>query len=184
MNYNPFKHHRRSIRLRGYDYRQPGAYYVTLTVQDRRPLLGRIIDGKVLLSVLGEIVHEEWLRTTNIRPEVRLDEFVIMPDHMHGIIEILEERNGVPRWGESKFAPTNATPFRSPSKSVGAIIRGFKGASTKRINELRNTRGERFWQRNYYEHVIRGENDYSRIQRYINENPMRASLEIESRQSL
>jgi REP element-mobilizing transposase RayT len=156
---------------------------VTLTVQDRRPLLGRIVEGKVLLSVLGEIVHEEWLRTPNIRQEVRLDEFVVMPDHMHGIIEILEERNGVTRWGELQFALTNATPFRSPSKSVGAIIRGFKGASTKRINELHNTQGERFWQRNYYEHVIRGERDYGRIQRYISENPMRASLENRGRLS-
>jgi putative transposase len=176
MSYDPSKHHRRSIRFKGFDYGQPGMYYVTLTLRYRREILGSLVGEEVHLSVLGEIVLEEWLRTPSIRSEVGLDEFVIMPDHLHGIIVIREERNGVNRWGESQFAPTKATPFRSPSCTLGAIIRGFKGASTRRINELRGTPGEKLWQRDYYEHIVRDERDYRRIQKYILENPLRLAL--------
>ena len=176
MSYDPRRHHRRSIRLPGYDYAQPGLYYVTLTLQDREPILGSVVDVEMQLSTLGIIAQEEWLRTPRIRPEVRLKEHVIMPDHLHGIIEISEERNGVIRWGESLFAPSKATPFRSPSRTIGAIIRGFKGVSTKRINELRGTPGARVWQRNYYEHIVRDERDYRRIQEYILRNPLRWTL--------
>ncbi|MGA3245873.1 MAG: transposase [Bacteroidota bacterium] len=136
------------------------------------------------MSRFGEIVLEEWERTPIVRPEVMLDKFVIMPDHLHGIIVICEERNGVNRRGEWQFAPTRVlddkmTPFRSPSRTLGAIIRGFKGASTKRINAQRGTPGARLWQRNYYEHIIRDERDYRRIQKYILENPSYLTLKSE-----
>ena len=88
MVFNPLKHHRRSIRLRGYDYSRPGLYYVTLTLQSRLPLLGEVQGDVVHLSVIGEIVKGEWLRTPIIRPGTALDEFVVMPDHVHGIIVI------------------------------------------------------------------------------------------------
>jgi putative transposase len=176
MLYDPARHHRRSIRLPGYDYGQPGVYYVTLTLQDREPILGSVVGDDVQLSILGEIALAEWLRTPTIRPEVTLDEFVIMPDHLHGIIVICEERNGVSFVGANSDSPRRFTPFRSPSRTVGAIIRGFKGASTKRINQQRGTPGVRLWQRNYYEHIVRNERDHRRIQQYILENPMRFNL--------
>ncbi len=176
MPYNPWRHHRRSIRLQGFDYSQPGMYYVTLTIQDREPILGSVVGERVQLSKLGQIVQEEWLRTPIVRPGVKLDEFVIMPDHLHAIVVICEERNGVSFVGANSYSPRQVTPFRSPSRTVGAIIRGFKGASTKRINEQRGTPGARFWQRNYYEHIVRDERDYRRIQQYILENPIRLTL--------
>ncbi|MDP2883688.1 MAG: transposase [Ignavibacteria bacterium] len=189
MGFDLLKHHRRSIRLKGYDYSEPGIYYVTLTLQERVEFLGHLSGGKVHLSAFGEIVRDEWLRTPRIRPEVVLDEFVIMPDHLHGIIVICDERNGVTRRGEWQFAPTRvfnnqSTPFRSPSGTLGAIIRGFKGATTKQINEVRCTPGAKVWQRNYYEHIVRDEKDLRKIQHYIRENPLRLAEKHELLNSL
>lgn len=178
MLFNPLKHHRRSIRLKGYDYSEPGIYYVTLTAHERTEIFGHLSAGQVQLNSLGEIVLDEWLRTPRVRSEVELDEFIIMPDHLHGIIIICEERNGVTRSsinlvGANSHSPRQVTPFRSPSRSLGAIVRGFKGATTKRINEARRTPGVKVWQRNYYEHIVRDEKDLLRIQHYIRENPSR-----------
>ncbi len=189
MGFDPLKHHRRSIRLKGYNYSEPGIYYVTLTLQERVEFLGHLSGGQVRLSAFGEIVRDEWLRTPRIRPEVVLDEFVIMPDHLHGIIVIREERNGVSRSsnklvGANRDSPQPGTPFRSPSGTLGAIIRGFKGATTKRINELRRTPGAKVWQRNYYEHIVRDEKDLRRIQHYIRENPLRLAEKHELLNSL
>ena len=176
MAYNPRIHHRRSIRLQGYDYAQAGMYYLTLTTHGRERLFGEISANEMHLSDFGKIVLEEWQRTSVVRPEVELDEFVIMPDHVHGIMIIRAERNGVLCRGVSPYAPTRkssdrVTPFRSPSRTLGAIIRGFKGASTKRINALRCTPCAPVWQRNYYEHIIRDGDDLDRIRAYIASNP-------------
>ncbi len=185
MKYNPNLHHRRSIRLKSYDYTQAGEYFLTLCIQNRECVLGRIENEEVKLSDFGEIVKEEWLRTALLRSDVELDEFIIMPNHMHAIIALCrgtsrDERKGVPlkervsRKGELQFAPTKtSTPFRSPSGTVGAIVRGFKIATTKQVNELRGTPGMRLWQRNYYEHVIRDEKDLERIREYVRLNPTR-----------
>jgi len=175
MKYNPLVHHRRSIRLKGYDYAQPGAYFITFCTFGREHFLGEIRNGEMSLSEIGEIVKQEWLRTPTIRSNVELDEFVVMPDHFHGIIILHAERNGEHEQdsncgGKLQFAPT-MTPFRSPSKTIGAIIRGFKAAATKRANELRKTPGLLLWQRNYYEHIIRDEIELTRIREYISLNP-------------
>ena len=109
-----------------------------------------------------------------MRLNVQLDEYVIMPNHLHGIIVIHDDRKGVDAFVRANSSsPRRATPFRSPSGTVGAIIRGFKAASTKRVNEMRNTPGKPVWQRNYYEHVVRGEKDLERIRTYIHLNPER-----------
>jgi REP element-mobilizing transposase RayT len=175
MKYNPLVHHRRSIRLRGYDYAQPGEYFMTFCTFRREHLLGEIENGIMRLSELGKIVRQEWLRTPMMRSNVELDEFVLMPDHLHGIIVLHAERNGELEQssncgGELQFAPTK-TPFRSPSKTIGAIIRGFKSASTKRVNDFRNSPGLPLWQRNYYEHIIRDQMELNRIREYISLNP-------------
>jgi len=107
---------RRSIRLRGYDYSQAGAYFITICTKDRECLFGDIVDEKMCINEIGEIVQKEWLRTANIRPNVSLDEFIIMPNHLHGIIMINDGR------GVLQYAPTES-PFRSPSQTIGAIIR-------------------------------------------------------------
>jgi putative transposase len=175
MKYNPLVHHRRSIRLRGYDYAQPGEYFVTFCTFGREHLLGQIRNGEMVLSEIGEIAREEWLRTPIMRANVELDEFVLMPDHFHGIIVLHAERNGEPVRANCssprQFQQNSMTPFRSPSKTIGAIIRGFKSASTKRANELRDAPGLPLWQRNYYEHIIREQVELDRIRKYILLNP-------------
>lgn len=129
--YNPHKHHRRSIRLAGYDYSQAGLYFVTLVCQDRAHLFGDIKDGIMYLNEFGQIAVDEWLHTQEVRDNVVLHEFVVMPNYIHGIIEILFPKESNNIVGE----------FRSPSQTIGAIIRGYKIATIKRIKEL-ESKGE------------------------------------------
>ena len=183
-------HRRRSIRLKGYDYTQPGAYFVTICTHQRQPLFGRVVDGNMALNAYGEIVREEWFRTAQVRPYVELfkDEFVVMPNHIHGIIWIVA-RDDAPDMthravgAQRRCAPTintqprGVTPNNVTPRSLGAIVRGFKSAVTKRINALRGTPGAPVWQRNYYEHIIRDERALDAIRRYIAANPLRWHLD-------
>ncbi|HOO14890.1 MAG TPA: hypothetical protein PKU90_02960 [Candidatus Paceibacterota bacterium] len=164
MKYNPDKHHRRSIRLQGYDYSQPGIYFITLCTQNRECLFGEILNGEMRLNEFGKIAHQCWLEMPHHFPHIQLDEFVVMPDHIHGIIVL----NNIV--GAKKFSPLqNITPFRSPSKTIGSIIRGFKIGVTKGFRQ--NTDIYVVWQRNYYEHIIRNEVELNRIRQYIIDNP-------------
>ncbi|MBN2098364.1 MAG: transposase [Dehalococcoidia bacterium] len=162
MKHAPDLHHRHSIRLKDYDYAQPGAYFVTVCTRDRECLLGEIADGELRLNPFGVAVRDEWLRTAELRERVDLDVFVVMPNHLHGIVMITQGRGVWP------YAPTET--LRSPSHTVGAIVRGFKSASAKRINEMRNTPRMPVWQRNYYEHVIRNEAELNAIRQHIHGN--------------
>ena len=154
-------HNRRSIRLRGYDYRNPGAYFITLCIKNRECLFGEIRNGEMVLNEFGDVVTNEWLRTPVVRPEITLDSFVVMPNHLHGIIVIHPGRGG------SRTAPTTV----ESTKPLGRLIGAFKTTSTKRINMIRGTPGIALWQRNYYEHIVRGEFDLFRIRKYIAANP-------------
>lgn len=187
---------RQTIRLQSYDYSSEGAYFITIVTENRISLFGKIIAGKMLLNQAGKIAEEEWLNTKLVRPNISLGEFIIMPDHMHMILHIdFQNRKDEIDWN-------NSNP-KSPSHTIGAIIRGFKGACTKRINILLNhSTGElqfaptelhsptdlhsftdklstpttefiknKIWQRNYYEHIIRNQSDYDRIEKYIIQNP-------------
>jgi REP element-mobilizing transposase RayT len=158
MSYDPDRHHRRSARLHGYDYAQAGAYFLTLCTQDRDQLFGCVANGAVELTKIGGIVAEEWGRTPAVRPNVELDAFIVMPDHLHGIIVIVERDDQAP--------VTAAATLRSPAHTIGATVRGLKAAVVRRA-------GAPIWQRNYYEHIIRSDADLERIRRYIVENPQR-----------
>lgn len=189
MAYNPNIHHRRSIRLKGYDYAQAGVYFITLCTHNREHLFGEVTGGEMKLSSLGEIAYHEWLKTPEIRPNVVLDVFVIMPNHMHGILLItgspgeLHSPPSQPLPTQPYFLPDipavdNAdkgvcdTPqLKSPSRTIGAILRGYKSAVTKQINLLRGN--GQVWQRNYYEHIIRDERAYHNIAEYIINNPLK-----------
>ena len=160
------KFKRQSIRLGGYDYSSQGAYFVTICTQNRQYLFGDIITNQMHLNEYGEIIQNEWLRNTTARTNVELDEFVIMPNHVHGIIIITNE---IARRGVLQYAPTNR--FRSPSQTIGSIIRGYKSTTTKQINILRKTQNSPIWQRNYFEHVVRDDFDLNRIRQYIIDNP-------------
>ena len=199
---------RQSIRLSNYDYSQKGSYFITLVTQDRIHLFGKIEDGKMILNTVGKIVEEEWKKTIDLRSNISLGEFIIMPDHMHMIITISAQ---IEKKEDKEWIYSNP---KSPSHTIGAIIRGFKGASTKKINLFLNRTGElpfapttelpfapttelpfaptselpfaptsespfapefykyKIFQRNYYEHIIRNENDYNRIEQYIIDNPI------------
>ena len=183
MTYDPARHHRRSIRLKGYDYTQAGAYFVTLCVQGRECLLGAVTAGEMILNELGQIVREEWERSSEIRREIELDEFVVMPNHTHGIVWIIETDDVRASVRPPQPAPVRAhgrAPQRAPQrapKSLGSFVAGFKSAATKRINEQRGMPGVPVWQRNYYEHIIRNDADLQRIREYIVNNPLKWDLD-------
>lgn len=166
--YDPNKHHRRSIRLRGWDYRDGGAYFVTVATHNRAYLFGEVVNGAMVASDFGRIAAEEWERTAQLRPYVRLDAFVVMPNHVHGIVWILGVET--PRVGAQRRCAPTATPNVLP-RSLGAIVRGFKSAVAKRINQIRDTPGAPVWQRNYYEHIVRNERELNAIRKYIQNNP-------------
>jgi putative transposase len=173
MKFDPDKHHRRSIRLPGYDYSREGMYFVTICVLGKVCALGEIHDGAMMLNTLGCVVDDCWRWLAEQYPYVQLDEYVIMPNHLHGIIIIREGDDGTRR-GASRSAlvqtiPTQTTPTKR--KPLGRLIGAFKTISTKHINHIYQTPGERFWQRNYYEHIVRTEERYQQIRQYIMTNP-------------
>ena len=165
-------HHRRSIRLKGYDYSRPGAYFVTICTHNKECVLGDIIDGNIHLNEFGKVVEEEWLKTFDMRKDLKLDGYVVMPNHFHGII--LVEGRGV-----LQYAPTENV-FRSPSGTIGAVVRGFKSSVTKKINMMRSTTGAPVWQRNYYEHIIRDEEELNQVREYIVNNPLQWQFDREN----
>jgi putative transposase len=165
----PESRSRRSIRLRGYDYALAGAYFVTIVTRDRQCLFGDIVDGQTRLNLWGKIAQDEWQKSAQIRKEIELDTFVVMPNHIHGIIVITD----------APGRPTGRSPLQSgPTKrSLGAFVGGFKSAITKRIGELRGLPRTPVWQRNYYEHVIRNEGSlHRRDGRSIGKIPWRCNL--------
>ena len=170
MRYDPTKHHRRSIRLPGYDYSQPGYYFVTICCYQRQRLFGKIIDGAMQLNQYGEIVDHEWLKSSVIRPDIKLDEYIVMPNHFHGIVII----NPVGANSGSPLQPSTAIPTHPSMKprSLSSIIAGFKSAVTQKIDIMGNAPGTPVWQRNYYEHIIRNENALNNIRQYIINNPL------------
>ena len=222
MNYNPHKHHRRSIRLKGYDYSQPGLYFITICCQDRAHLFGEIENGEMILNEYGKIANQCWLEIPNHFPNAILHEHIIMPNHIHGIVELVGANQYSPETMTKNVSNdgmknvsndgmknvsndgmknvsndgmknvsndgvnnvlygigannvlygigvNNDSPQRSPSKTIGSIVRGFKIGVTKWMRQ--NTNVYNVWQRNYYENIIRNENAYQRISQYIINNP-------------
>jgi REP element-mobilizing transposase RayT len=194
--------HRSSTRLQHYDYSQAGAYFVTICTQDRACLFGAIENGAMVLNEYGCVVRDEWLKTAESRAEIKMGEFVVMPNHFHGIvvigeatIEAIRERaiHELPLHQGCPVGAIHESPEQSgATPNVGAIhelplslrqqrrqmalskiVGRFKMLTAKRINETRQLPGVSLWQRNYYEHVIRNEDDYRGIAEYIADNPHR-----------
>ena len=191
MTYNPDIHHRHSIRLKDYDYSQNGAYFVTICTWQRECLFGEIVNGEMVLNDMGLIVVDEWEKTAIVRKNVILDEFVLMPNHFHGVIFFSEDVGATPvdrpgAIGEhdgyctEKRATQRVAPTGPVSGSIGAVMAQFKSIVTKRINVLRNNLGCPVWQRNYYERVIRNEDELFRAREYIVNNPMKWELDKEN----
>jgi REP element-mobilizing transposase RayT len=143
--------------MKGYDYSRPGVYFITLCVQGRECLFGEIVDGRMHTNQYGSIVQTEWTKTAEIRRDVILGEFVIMPNHFHGILRIVGDAGGRinNHVGDREKGDRQVAPTGPKTKSVGAIMAGFKSVATKRINTMRDTPGAPVWQRNYFEHIIR-----------------------------
>jgi REP element-mobilizing transposase RayT len=180
--YNPHIHHRKSIRLKGYDYAQEGLYFITICAYNKEHLFGEIEICKnefpeMILNYAGIMASDCWLEIPKHFPNTILHEYIIMPNHIHGIIEISKKAENIAC--DKDFSPQ----FKSPSKTIGSIIRGFKIGVTKfiRYGPVRaknlSTRPEKnislipIWQRDYYDIIIRNEKAYQRISAYIINNP-------------
>ncbi len=161
---------RRSIRLPGYDYSQSGLYFITICTINKICLFGNIVNGIVYPNKYGEIVKKCWIWLAIQYPYVNLDFWVLMPDHLHGIINIKHQHLSFDRRGGSRTAPTTSDIIKS--KPLGRLIGAFKTVSTKKINQIRNTPGSKLWQRGYYERIIRDQNALRSIRRYIINNPL------------
>jgi REP-associated tyrosine transposase len=195
---------RHSVRLPAFDYGQDGAYFITICTHRRANLFGTIDHGRVALTAAGQIAWDEWLRSPTIRPELTLGAFVVMPDHVHGIVIV--NHAGIvgahgraplpdpPRHPNHEACPNIAGAHgraslpdpahrgiaringmpTSPTRTVGTFVRGYKCAVTVATNIARRSPGISVWQRNYFEHVIRTEHSFHAITQYIKDNPRRA----------
>jgi REP element-mobilizing transposase RayT len=187
--------HRKSMRLDGYDYAQPGGYFVTIVTQGREMVFGEVCERKMHPSHAGNLVRQAWLDLPRHYANIEIDLFCIMPNHFHGIVFILDS----PRRGGSCMPAEQILPARklvgidsSPERKtrpyvrdsnppLSEIIRAFKSFSARRINSLLNRSTTPLWQRNYYEHIIRDETDLARIREYIINNPARWEMDEENR---
>ncbi len=177
---------RRSIRLKDYDYSQAGYYFVTICTQKHVCLFGDVLDGQMVLNEVGQYVQGCWQEIPNHFPHVKLDNYCIMPNHIHGIIIIVGPvddneihvgaknfsplRRSIPECTSKSFSRQHSMPL-GPSKTIGSIVRGFKIGVTKWMRQ--HHPGQILWQRNYYEHIIRDERDYNRICKYIETIPLK-----------
>ncbi len=168
------QHYRKSIRIKDYDYSQPGEYFITICSYNRECIFGDVIDGEMRLSRLGEIVLDTWNDLPNHNYAIELDEFIIMPNHIHGIIRI----NDIDVWAGSEPAPTGKR------HGLTEIIRQLKTYSSLRINKIRNTIGNPVWQRNYYEHIIRSDRELNNIRDYITNNILQWFFDTENPQNI
>ena len=177
------KYRNESARLPGYDYSTPGYYFLTVCTHDRGHLFGEIDNGKMNLNEYGIIVRDEWDKSFAIRRELVRDEFVVMPNHFHGIVQIVVVDVGTHGRASLRRRRRNAesplqfgVAYRAP-KSVSSFMGGVKSAITKRINQTRNTPGARTLQYRFHDHIIRNENELFRIRQYIRNNPINWELD-------
>jgi putative transposase len=166
-----------STRLSHWDYSSPAWYFVTICTQDRRTHFGDIVDGSIRLSPIGKIVRDEWRKTAGIRPNVDLDEFVVMPNHIHGIVVIKPLVDGGTPRVETPRRGVSTTP-RLQKPSLGSIIGQFKIACTRRIRAA----GSRdfAWQTRFHDRIIRGDRALMAIREYIANNPAKWALDTEN----
>jgi putative transposase len=185
LPFNVDKHHRRSIRLKDYDYSREGAYFVTICTYLREWLFGEIVDGVMKPNEYGRLVEQEWLQTAVLRPNVELDAFVVMPNHVHGIIVITGDKpkigNKVDNVGTRRAVSLPPRRFGSSiPNSLSSIVGSFKSAVTKQINLARNTPGGVVWQSRFYEEIIRSQSMLDNIRQYIELNPANWHNDLEN----
>lgn len=195
MGYDPERHHRQSVRLRAHDYAAGGTYFVTICAEGRECLFGEVRDAEMRVNAIGLIVEREWVRASELRPEVEIDVFCVMPNHLHGLVTIRPADDGDVAGrqclsvGEVEVGNQahSGVPLREPggppirkARSLSSIVGQFKAGSTRAINEVRGTPCVRVWQRGFYEHVVRDDADFARIADYIVTNPERWDTDDEN----
>ena len=188
--FDPERHHRRSIRLNGYDYSSAGAYFVTICTRGRECILGDVVNGEWQMNEFGQVVKEYWGSISGHFKNIITDEFIVMPNHLHGIVvisysdcrgEVTSPSPISKTYGAiQKDAETTMQGGETPPLQIitlGKIIAYFKYQSAIQINQIRNTSGLPVWQRNYYEHIIRDEDDMNRYREYIVNNPLKWAMD-------
>jgi REP element-mobilizing transposase RayT len=169
---------RGSLRLPQYDYSEPNAYFFTICAFKKQNILGKIVEERLFLSKAGETVWDVWESLGTRFPTVELDAFIVMPNHVHGIVKITSDEVGaiheLPLQTNGCDDPEEER-IRRRKMMLPKLIGYLKMNSSKRINQLRGTAGSRVWQRNYYEHIIRTEKALNRLRKYIIENPIKWS---------
>jgi putative transposase len=205
MKHDPDRRHRHSVRLQGYDYTRAAAYFVTVCTQDRVPVLGEIVGDRAIFSSMGEMVIRVWEELPQHYAGVQLDDFALMPNHLHGIIVLVgagpcacpdkgdPDVSGQPR-GVAPHTGDRNIPGQSPEIVTGSgqprgvaptqgfsipdVVHRFKSLTTAKYRRGVDKEGwppfrNRLWQRNYYEHIIRDDEDLARVRAYIADNPAR-----------
>jgi REP element-mobilizing transposase RayT len=203
MKYDPYKHHRQSIRLKGYDYSKSGAYYVTICVQNRECLFGEIVKRKIILNDAGKMIYSKCIELSNRFFNIKMDEYVIMPNHFHGIIQIvgadsyvcpendeIKNRSNIEGniWGDNKEGEHTGSPLPTSNISLPKVIQWFKTKTTNDyIVGVKYHNWEPFykklWQRNYFERIIRNEKELNAIRQYIINNPINWQSDIDNPQN-
>lgn len=179
MKYDPRIHHRRSMRLKKYDYSQAGFYFITICTQNRLHLFGEIVNGEMILNCAGKMIKSQWMELSKRFADIQLYQNIIMPNHFHGIVrrgepcvrpnQTIEQR----QMGEHKVRP-----YGTLDGTIGRMVQAFKSITTNEyISGVKQNGWQRFdkklWQRSYWEHIIRDENEFNHISQYIIENPIR-----------
>lgn len=194
MRFDSDRHRRRSIRLPDYDYSSAGAYFVTVCTHQRQCLFGEVEGIDMHLNDLGRMIVWHWQRIPKHFHKVQLDEFTVMPNHLHGLLLIvdkdeMDDTAGAKHLSQdsgssSQLIPQNASPLQgsgrarlrsrpagTPPQSLSAVLQNFKSITARKFNGMRRETGGILWQRNYFERVIRDENEFDRIRKYIIDNP-------------
>ena len=171
-------HRRRSTRLNGYDYSQNGTYFITICTHKNATIFGQVNDGVMVLNEIGQIVAEEWIRTGELRLNVELDAFVIMPNHFHGLVALADPRLHTVAPGrsvnESDSLPSGLAVSRTlQAGSLGAIVGQFKGSVTKRVSQLPGVGALAVWQRGYHDRILHSEGALRQLRKYVAANPSR-----------
>jgi putative transposase len=184
MKYDCTRHHRRSTRVKGYDYSAEGMYYVTICTRERQCMLGNVVEDEMKLNEFGKLVELCWLEIPQDFTRASLDIHQVMPNHIHGIIRILAEDlcrdliNEIPTKNNQIASGHNEIPegnnansplMKNPKQTLGKIIRSFKAKATKKIHDAGHP--DFGWQSRFYDHIIRDGKDLDRIRRYILDNP-------------
>jgi len=180
IRYDPVKHHRHSIRLKGFDYTQSGAYFITIVTKNRELLFGKIVENTMRLNTFGQIVNTFWQDLPDHFPQVVLDAWVVMPNHVHAILWIVRvdyttgERQKVfaNLSTQTDNRPQSEYPKGAQSGSLGAILGNFQMTTARRINRIRKSTGTSVWQRDFYDDIIRNQRHLEAARQYIRNNPM------------